>query len=99
PRGLATWQAAIIYLERLQHSANISRERMDEIVLSHVADPGAMRTDNFSHFFATRQRAQLDRIEYATGKLINRATTLLKAQERDEFTELTEEIEEEMPAS
>ena len=86
-------------LERLQHSANISHERMDEIVLSLIADPGAMGTDNFYHFFATRQRALFDKIKHATGKLINRATTLLKTQERDEFTELIEEIEEEMPVS
>src|SRR6266480_3818806 len=63
--------APSVYLERLQHAANISPERMDEIIISHVADPAAMRTDNFYSFFSARQKALLDRIEKATGKLIN----------------------------
>ena len=86
--------APSVYLERLQHSANISSERMDEIIISHVADPIAMRTDNFYSFFAARQKALLDRIEKATGKLINRDTTLLAAQERDESTDIPEAMEE-----
>ena len=72
---------------------------MDEIILSHVADPVAMRTDNFYHFFAARQRTLLDRIEQATGKMINRDTALLQAQEWGEFPEPIEEIEEEIAVS
>lgn len=91
--------APSVYLERLQHTATISHERMDEILLSHVANPVFMRTNDFHHFFAARQRALLDRIEQATGKLINRDSTLLKAQEIDEFANNFEEIEEEMLVS
>ena len=72
---------------------------MDEIILSHVADPVVMRTDNFYRFFAARQRTLLDRIEQATGKMINRDTALLQAQEWGEFPEPTEEIEEEIAVS
>jgi hypothetical protein len=86
--------APSIYLERLQNSANISRERMDELIRSHVADPGAMRTDNFDGFFAARQKALLNRIEKATGKIINRDPVILSLQEADEYRETLEEIEE-----
>ena len=72
---------------------------MDEILLSHVANPAFMRTNDFHHFFAARQRALLDRIEQATGKMINRDSILLKAQESDEFEDIIEEIEEEMLVS
>ncbi len=88
--------APSVYLERLQHAANISPERMDEIIISHVADPAAMRTDNFYSFFSARQKALLDRIEKATGKLINRDTTLLATEDRDESTNILEAIEEVM---
>jgi len=89
--------APSVYLERLQNNATITPERMNEIIRSHVADPIAMRKDNFYDFFASRQSALLDRIEQATGKAINRDAALLQAQERDEFAEMAEEIEEEVP--
>jgi hypothetical protein len=66
---------------------------MDEIITAHVAYPVAMRTDNFYYFFVARQEALLDRIEKATGKLINRDSTLLAAQERDESADIPEAIE------
>ena len=88
--------APSVYLERLQNSATISRERMNEIIVSHVADPAAMRADNFYDFFAARQRALLTRIERATGKTINRDPVLLNGQGAEEFTEMPEEIEDEV---
>jgi hypothetical protein len=88
--------APSIYLERLQNSAHISPERMDEIIISHVADPTKLRTDDFYSFFAARQKALLDRIERATDKLINRDTTLLAAQEKDEQADSSEAFEEVM---
>lgn len=91
--------APSVYLERLQNSANISPERMDEIIISHIADPVAMRTNNFYSFFAARQKALLDRIEMVTGKLINRDTTLLAEQEKDESLDNPEVIEEVMLVS
>jgi len=56
------------YLARLQSSAEITLEAMDEILRSHLADPGAMRADDFDAFYAAREAAILTRIEAAMGK-------------------------------
>jgi hypothetical protein len=85
--------APSIYLERLQNSATISPERMDEIIASHVIDPKTIRNDDFYNFFALRQRSLLDRIEQATGKNINGNLSLVNEQEIDDFLE-----EEAMPS-
>jgi hypothetical protein len=63
------------YLSRIQKSAEISSERMDEILRSHVIEPLALRADNFDAFFRAREEALLDRIEKAMGKLIAREVT------------------------
>jgi hypothetical protein len=63
------------YLSRIQKSAEISTERMDEILRSHVIEPNALRTDNFDAFFRAREEALLDRIEKAMGKPIAREVT------------------------
>ena len=56
------------YLARLQRSAGISEERMDEILRSHVIDHALLRTDDFDGFFIAREQALLNRIEKAMGK-------------------------------
>ena len=60
------------YLERLQQSAGINSERMDEILESHLIFPLALRVDDFTEFFAARENALLTRIEEAMGKPIMR---------------------------
>ncbi len=60
--------APSVYLERLQKSADITPARMDEILGSHVIDPGSIREDDFEQFFEARRRALLDRIQRAMGK-------------------------------
>ena len=69
---------------------------MNEIIVSHVADPAALRADNFYDFFAACQRALLTRIERATGKTINRDPVLLNGQGTEEFTEMPKEIKDEV---
>lgn len=61
-----------IYLARIQKKAEISEERMDEILRSHLIDPVALRGDDFDTFFQARKEALLDRIEKAMGKSIPR---------------------------
>lgn len=56
------------YLLTLQREADISHARMDEILSSHLIDPGVLRADDFDGFFAGRERALLARIEEAMGK-------------------------------
>lgn len=60
--------APSVYLSKLQTSAAITEERMNEIVRSHVIDVAALRLDNFEAFFQARQKALMSRIEKAMGK-------------------------------
>ncbi|MCE5191796.1 MAG: hypothetical protein LLG08_08575, partial [Actinomycetia bacterium] len=56
------------YIPRIEKSAGISRERMDLLLASHLADASAMRADDFPTFFEKRRGALLERIEKAMGK-------------------------------
>jgi hypothetical protein len=60
------------YLECIQKKAEISEERMDEILDSHLIYSDALRSDDFDTFFQFRQEALLSRIERAMGKPIPR---------------------------
>lgn len=64
-------KAPSIYLKSLQ-SSQISNERMDQILVSHVIDPVALRNDDFEAFFTHRMDALIARIERVTGKVIAR---------------------------
>lgn len=80
--------APSLYLSSLQKKANITEERMDEILRSHVIDPVALRADNFEIFFQTRHKILFKRIEQAMGKI------LLSDYNQLEDTELVEYDEE-----
>lgn len=56
------------YLARLQHSAEIKPERMDDILRSHIIDPVTIRNDNFESFFTERMKTMLEIISSAMGK-------------------------------
>jgi hypothetical protein len=60
--------APSIYLPKVEKSAGISASGMAAILKSHVIDPGLLRADDFDGFFASREKALLDRIEKAMGK-------------------------------
>lgn len=72
------------YLDRLQRACNISEARMDEILGSHLIDPGALRADDFQASYQLRQNKLLDLIELATGKTIPRAQVLVAVPEISE---------------
>jgi hypothetical protein len=55
-------------LPLLQGKFDISEERMDEILRSHVVEPPRLRIDNFEGFFTARQQSLLERIEKVMGK-------------------------------
>ena len=69
-------KAPSIYLSKLQESANISEQRMDNILRSHAINPVTLRSDNFQAFFDSRQEALLNRIETAMGKTILRSESV-----------------------
>lgn len=56
------------YLARLQRSAEIDPERMNDSLRSHIIDPAAIRNDNFESFFSRRMTVMLEIIEDAMGK-------------------------------
>ncbi|WP_062237280.1 GmrSD restriction endonuclease domain-containing protein [Fictibacillus sp. FJAT-27399] len=62
------------YLERIQKNTGISKDRMDEILHSHVIDPESLRLNDFDAFFEKREEKLLSIIEKAMGKQMARAT-------------------------
>jgi hypothetical protein len=78
------------YLGRIQKSASISPDRMDEILRSHMIDPTALRIDDFDSFFKARESALLDRIQAAMGKLIVREGSRSEPTSEEDY-----EVEEE----
>ncbi|MDM5201095.1 DUF262 domain-containing protein [Fictibacillus enclensis] len=60
------------YLERIQKNTGITKERMDEILHSHVIDPESLRLNDFDSFFEKREEKLLSIIENAMGKQIAR---------------------------
>ena len=64
------------YLERLQKTANVTSEEIDDLLRTHLVNPGIIRTDDFYAFFADRKELILQRIEQATGKPIPRDTAI-----------------------
>lgn len=71
-------KAPSVYLKSLQahKQVQIGDEAMDQIVTSHLIDPAKLRTDDFSGFMAARAAALLDLIESATGKTMQRDSTM-----------------------
>lgn len=60
------------YLVRIQRSAGIDDDALDQVLRSHQIDPAALRNDDFDAFFKLREAALLERIEQAMGKLVAR---------------------------
>lgn len=61
-----------VYLNKIQKDADISVERMDEILSSHAIEATYLRADDFYGFFQARKEALLSKIETAMGKPIIR---------------------------
>jgi hypothetical protein len=59
--------APSLYLQRLQEKG-MSRERVDEILRSHLIEPELLRGDDFEGFFAERTRVLLGKLYSAMGK-------------------------------
>jgi hypothetical protein len=55
------------YLQKLEEMG-MSRERLDEILRSHLIDPECLRNDDFEGFFRLRQQALMAMISRAMGK-------------------------------
>ncbi|MDA8333876.1 MAG: hypothetical protein M0Z41_02620 [Peptococcaceae bacterium] len=64
--------APSVYLERMQKSARISVQRMNELLESYAIEPSTFRVNHFTIFYEARQLALLERIEKVMGKPILR---------------------------
>jgi len=58
------------YLEEVRNHRHVSIERtdQDEILKTHLIDPGLLRSDDFAAFYEARKRALLALVESAIGK-------------------------------
>ncbi|MCJ7603922.1 MAG: DUF262 domain-containing protein [Desulfobulbaceae bacterium] len=63
-------RAPSVYLESLEKNHNVDTGRLDQIIESHLASPGLLRSDNFDEFIRERAIKLLDLIQTATGKSI-----------------------------
>lgn len=77
------------YLRTLERDAEITTDRMDEILNSHIINPALVRGDDFDAFSTERQEALLQRIEHAMGKPARREP--LDTPESDSSDAETEE--------
>lgn len=57
-----------VYVKTIQDDAGLTPLQLDEILISHEIDPGALRTASFEDFFVKRTDALLGIIEEAMGK-------------------------------
>lgn len=85
-------RAPSVYLAALQRQADISPDRMDQILQSHVIDPALLRGDDFEAFFQARAMSLLARIEQAMGKKVSRE--LPTADEVDLFGDSSESLDD-----
>lgn len=76
-----------VYLPLLQNQFEISEDRMNEILRSHVVDAPSLRTDDFDTFFEARQQALLERIEEVMGKPVIQIPVEDEAAEMRDYEE------------
>jgi len=61
------------YLKRIQDKYNLTLERLDEILQSHLILPKQLHADDFDAFFTARMEKLLGLLERATAKAISRS--------------------------
>jgi hypothetical protein len=61
-----------VYVDRLQKDQQLSAERLDSLLTTHLVDPATLRTADFEGFFRARQEALVGVIESAIGKRVFR---------------------------
>jgi len=60
------------YLAVIEKKATIDPQRLDELLLTHLVEPAAMRGNNFDDHFARRREALVGLVEKAIGKSVQR---------------------------
>ncbi|MFN6016879.1 MAG: DUF262 domain-containing protein [Verrucomicrobiota bacterium] len=62
--------APSVYLKRIESKCDLSSERLDEILRTHLIEPEYLRADDFEGFFAARKKALSTLISGALGKAV-----------------------------
>ncbi|KAF2777762.1 DUF262 domain-containing protein [Streptomyces sp. OM5714] len=62
--------APSVYLPRLAKNAEVDGDTMADHIRTHLVDPALLAKDDFAGFFEARQRALVEAIETATGKVV-----------------------------
>lgn len=87
-------RAPSVYLETVRKKSGADDARLDEILLTHVIDPEALRADDFESFFEARRRELLERIAIAMGMpLIAEEEEGTPAAEEEELAEIDDVLE------
>jgi hypothetical protein len=60
------------YLATIEKRAMVTPQALDEILRTHLLDPGVMRSTDFDAYFAHRREALVRQVEKATGKAVQR---------------------------
>lgn len=81
------------YLERIQKRFDISSDRLEELLVSHLIDAEALRADDFVTFFQAREKDLLGRIEQAMGKGVLRDVATASEPDEIEEDELQEQLD------
>jgi len=90
--------APSVYLNKIMKEYDMTKDRVNDILVSHVIDVDVMWDDEFREFFALRREELLKRIEVATGKTIARESEeeISKQIEEEVFIESVDEEGEEV---
>lgn len=60
------------YLKKIEKAEKIEKERLDELLKTHLIEPGHLRNDSFWEFYDERYYKMLDKIEKVMGKPVIR---------------------------
>ncbi|MDP9458955.1 MAG: DUF262 domain-containing protein [Actinomycetota bacterium] len=77
------------YVKVLENRAKVPSSSLDEVLATHLLDPGALRSADFDAFFAHRRAALIDLISEAMGKPVAE-----DAQEADEASQYETEADD-----
>jgi len=75
------------YIAALEASANISSDRMDEILRSHGVNPVHLRNNDFEAFFAERSSFLFEQVELDIGKPVTKASEHVVEDDEEEAEE------------
>lgn len=69
------------YVAKIERTAQLSPEKLDELVRPHLVEPEALRGDDFDAFFTARREALCQLVEDAIGKPVQRDVSAGQGEE------------------